>query len=160
MTSSGYWPCLVVVCMWRSFFNQNGLTYYHLPCLLLFEDCRSAILDCGIQDVFLQWGLQVGQWGSSQAAFPWPKTLLKAYIEMAKARGIRVVADEIMCGLGRHGQGSFWRVKDDRTRFRGTIKLRWRQETCVERFGCALAMGRKLLLVQIATSAFLSFMVC
>ena len=52
------------------------------------------------------------QWGSSQAAFPWPKSLLKAYIEMAQARGIRVVADEIMCGLGRHGQGSLFISKD------------------------------------------------
>ena len=52
------------------------------------------------------------QWGSSQVAFPWPKTLLKTYVEMTKARGIRVVADEIMCGLGRHGQGSLFISKD------------------------------------------------
>jgi adenosylmethionine-8-amino-7-oxononanoate aminotransferase len=52
------------------------------------------------------------QWGSSQAAFPWPKTLLKKYVSMAKARDIRVVADEIMCGLGRHGQGSVFASKD------------------------------------------------
>jgi adenosylmethionine-8-amino-7-oxononanoate aminotransferase len=48
------------------------------------------------------------QWGSSQVAYPWPKTLLQKYVAMAKARGIRVVADEIMCGLGRHGQGSIF----------------------------------------------------
>jgi len=43
------------------------------------------------------------QWGSSVAAMPWPPALLRAYIQSAKARGIAVVADEIMCGLGRHG---------------------------------------------------------
>ena len=48
------------------------------------------------------------QWGSSQAAFPWPKELLKKYISMAQERGIRVLADEIMCGLGRHGHGTMF----------------------------------------------------
>lgn len=48
------------------------------------------------------------QWGSSQAAFPWPKALLKTYVKMAQDRGIRVVADEIMCGLGRHGHGTMF----------------------------------------------------
>eukprot|EP00729_Bicosta_minor_P018341 gene18341-35533_t len=45
------------------------------------------------------------QWGSSLAALPWPPALLREYISRAKERGILVVADEIMCGLGRHGQG-------------------------------------------------------
>lgn len=48
------------------------------------------------------------QWGSSQAALPWPKSLLKRYIAMAKHHGIRVLADEIMCGLGRHGKGTLF----------------------------------------------------
>ena len=48
------------------------------------------------------------QWGSAQAAFPWPKNLLKQYVRMAQARGIRVLADEITCGLGRHGQGTLF----------------------------------------------------
>ena len=48
------------------------------------------------------------QWGSSQAGLPWPKSLLKKFMEMAKAVGIGVVADEIMCGLGRHGQGALF----------------------------------------------------
>jgi len=43
------------------------------------------------------------QWGSSVAAMPWPPALLQAYIAEAKSRGIAVVSDEIMCGLGRHG---------------------------------------------------------
>ena len=43
------------------------------------------------------------QWGSSVAAMPWPPELLREYIRTAKARGIAVIADEIMCGLGRHG---------------------------------------------------------
>jgi adenosylmethionine-8-amino-7-oxononanoate aminotransferase len=52
------------------------------------------------------------QWGSSQAGFPWPKSLLKQYIEMARGRGIKIVTDEIMCGLGRHGNGSLFVSKD------------------------------------------------
>ena len=44
------------------------------------------------------------QWGSSVAAMPWPPALLRAYVKTAQARGIPVVADEIMCGLGRHGE--------------------------------------------------------
>lgn len=48
------------------------------------------------------------QWGSSQAAYPWPSSLLKSYVALAKARGIYVVCDEIMCGLGRHGMGSLF----------------------------------------------------
>ena len=43
------------------------------------------------------------QWGSSVAAMPWPPALIQAYIAEAKSRGIAVVCDEIMCGLGRHG---------------------------------------------------------
>lgn len=48
------------------------------------------------------------QWGSSQAGFPWPKQLLKSYINTAKERGIKVVCDEIMCGMGRHGLGTLF----------------------------------------------------
>ena len=43
------------------------------------------------------------QWGSSVAGMPWPPALLREYIAAAKRRGIAVVCDEIMCGLGRHG---------------------------------------------------------
>jgi adenosylmethionine-8-amino-7-oxononanoate aminotransferase len=48
------------------------------------------------------------QWGSSQVGLPWPRDLLKAYITKAQDRGILVLADEIMCGLGRHGQGTLF----------------------------------------------------
>lgn len=48
------------------------------------------------------------QWGSSQAAFPWPEKILKNCIRNARDAGIRVVCDEIMCGLGRHGQGTLF----------------------------------------------------
>lgn len=48
------------------------------------------------------------QWGSSQVALPWPESLAKKYVKMAQERGILVLADEIMCGLGRHGKGSLF----------------------------------------------------
>eukprot|EP00966_Prymnesium_polylepis_P156339 3612023-Prymnesium_polylepis.1 len=45
------------------------------------------------------------QWGSSCAAATWPKPLLLEFIAMARRAGALVVSDEVMCGLGRHGQG-------------------------------------------------------
>ena len=62
------------------------------------------------------------QWGSSQAALPWPRDLLTSYIKMAKAHGIRVLCDEIMCGLGRHGHGTLfvseaWELDPDAVTF-------------------------------------------
>ena len=44
------------------------------------------------------------QWGSSVASTPWPPQLLRAYVTEAKRRGLAVICDEVMCGLGRHGQ--------------------------------------------------------
>lgn len=86
------------------------------------------------------------QWGSSQAAYPWPKGLLKTYFSMAKAYGIRIIADEIMCGQGRHGQGSLfvssdWELDPDAITFgksigggvypiSGAILKRGRQALC------------------------------
>ena len=46
------------------------------------------------------------QWGSSNVAQPWNRALLQRYVQAAQSRGILVLADEIMCGLGRHGQGT------------------------------------------------------
>lgn len=48
------------------------------------------------------------QWGSSQTGMPWPKSLVKAYITLAKEYDIKVLCDEIMCGLGRHGHGTLF----------------------------------------------------
>lgn len=48
------------------------------------------------------------QWGSMQCALPWPKELLQKYVKMAQARGIKVISDEIMCGIGRHGMGTMF----------------------------------------------------
>eukprot|EP00977_Amphora_coffeiformis_P015732 scaffold4707_cov164-Amphora_coffeaeformis.AAC.6 len=48
------------------------------------------------------------QWGSSQAGLPWPKDLLCHFIAQSKAYGIKVICDEIMCGLGRHGKGTLF----------------------------------------------------
>lgn len=62
------------------------------------------------------------QWGSSQVALPWPEGLAKKYVKMAQERGILVLADEIMCGLGRHGKGSLflseaWELDPDAVTF-------------------------------------------
>ena len=54
------------------------------------------------------------QWGSSVAAMPWPKELLKEYIKRARNKGILVCCDEIMCGLGRHGQGPAMFLSDSK----------------------------------------------
>jgi len=45
------------------------------------------------------------QWGSSNVSKPWPPTLLRRFTQLAHEQGILVLCDEIMCGLGRHGQG-------------------------------------------------------
>lgn len=62
------------------------------------------------------------QWGSSQVALSWPEGLAKKYIKMAQERGILVLADEIMCGLGRHGKGTLflseaWQLDPDAVTF-------------------------------------------
>ena len=71
-----------------------------------YMDSYDAFLDAHAHEVGVM--LFEPQWGSSQAAYPWPKKLLKTCIQKAKARGIRVVCDEIMCGLGRHGLGTIF----------------------------------------------------
>ena len=48
------------------------------------------------------------QWGSSQCGLPWPPAVLHHLVARAKAHGIMVCADEIMCGLGRHGLGTLF----------------------------------------------------
>lgn len=45
------------------------------------------------------------QWGSAALGQPWPADALRRFVHRARARGILVCADEIMCGMGRHGQG-------------------------------------------------------
>lgn len=69
------------------------------------------------------------QWGSSQTAYPWPKTLLKRYIELAKSRNIKVICDEIMCGLGRHGHGTLF------------LSEAWGLDPDAVTFGKAIAAG-------------------
>jgi adenosylmethionine-8-amino-7-oxononanoate aminotransferase len=85
------------------------------------------------------------QWGSSQAALPWPKTLVLKYIQLSKSRGIKVVCDEIMCGLGRHGHGTFfaseaWDLDPDAVTFGKAIA-----GGCFQLSGAVLKTGRDLL---------------
>lgn len=72
---------------------------FHARCSREF----AAFLDAHAADVAVLF--VEPQWGSSAAAQPWPRALLAEYVAAAKARGILVCADEIMCGLGRHGEG-------------------------------------------------------
>lgn len=44
------------------------------------------------------------QWGSSNGGRVWPRAVLKVVVNRAQKVGILVLSDEIMCGLGRHGQ--------------------------------------------------------
>jgi len=69
------------------------------------------------------------QSGSSLAGYPWPPALLKKYIELAHENSIYVVADEIMCGLGRHGQGDLFLSKS------------WRLDVDAVTFGKSIAGG-------------------
>lgn len=85
------------------------------------------------------------QWGSSQAGLPWPKNLLKQYISLAKSRGIMVVCDEIMCGLGRHGHGTLfvseaWDLDPDAITFGKAIA-----GGCFQLSGAVLKTGRDAL---------------
>ena len=79
-----------------------------------------AFLDCKAEDLAVL--LVEPQWGSSVAATPWPPALLREVVRRAQARGVLVVADEIMCGLGRHGQGTTflseaWDIRPDAVTF-------------------------------------------
>ena len=71
-----------------------------------------AFLDDNAHDIGVL--LVEPQWGSSVAAQPWPADLIREYIERAQSRGILVCCDEIMCGLGRHGQGPGLFLSDHR----------------------------------------------
>lgn len=81
-----------------------------------------------LHDFLFKFGSEIGvmlmepQWGSSVAALPWPQTLLKKYIQAAQGHGIKVICDEIMCGLGRHGKGTLfvseaWELNPDAVTF-------------------------------------------
>lgn len=71
-----------------------------------YMDSFEAFLDSHAHELGVM--LFEPQWGSSQAAYPWPSKILKSCIAKTQAHGIRVVCDEIMCGLGRHGQGNIF----------------------------------------------------
>lgn len=69
------------------------------------------------------------QWGSSQAAFPWEPLVLRTVVDLARSRGVLVLADEIMCGLGRHGHGSMF------------LSEAWGLQVDAVTFGKAVAAG-------------------
>ena len=66
------------------------------------------------------------QWGSAALGEPWPRDVLSRFVRKARSRGILVCADEIMCGVGRHGQGRMfltdaWGVEVDALTFGKSI---------------------------------------
>jgi len=71
--------------------------------------------------------------------------LLKKYISMARERGIKIICDEIMCGLGRHGKGTLfvseaWDLDPDCVTFGKSIAT-----GLFPMSGAILKKGRKLL---------------
>jgi len=99
--------------------SSFGQVRYPVPSLLSARDggpgeCPEAFearACAAIDDWLGRHGDSVGvlllepQWGSSQCAMPWPPSVLLHLARGAKECGIKVCADEIMCGLGRHGLG-------------------------------------------------------
>ena len=69
------------------------------------------------------------QWGSSVAAYPWPPHLLHGVITLAHRYGVLILADEIMCGLGRHGLGCLF------------LSEAWGLDVDAVTFGKAVAAG-------------------
>jgi len=62
------------------------------------------------------------QWGSSNLGRVWPKELLQEAMRRSRERGIYLLCDEIMCGLGRHGLGTLfmsdaWHLDPDAVTF-------------------------------------------
>ena len=52
------------------------------------------------------------QSGSSAACQCWNPSLLREFVVAAQSMGIRAIGDEVMCGVGRHGQGEKIFVSD------------------------------------------------
>ena len=86
----------------RDMLPNETLPEFHERILAKFE---AFLLDHGDEIAVM---LVEPQWGSSLAAQPWPVDLLREVIQLAQARSIYVVCDEIMCGLGRHGHGTLF----------------------------------------------------
>eukprot|EP00927_Polykrikos_kofoidii_P044302 TRINITY_DN38302_c0_g1_i1.p1 TRINITY_DN38302_c0_g1~~TRINITY_DN38302_c0_g1_i1.p1 ORF type:complete len:504 (+),score=79.46 TRINITY_DN38302_c0_g1_i1:63-1514(+) len=66
------------------------------------------------------------QWGSTFAGRPWPKKTLQEAVRRARSKHVSVLCDEIMCGLGRHGQGTLflsdaWELQPDAVTFGKSI---------------------------------------
>jgi len=78
-------------------YSSETLPSFHARCHAEFVDFLSANSNVGVL-------LVEPQSGSSCIAQPWDKELLVRYISTAKEHGVLVLADEIMCGLTRHGQ--------------------------------------------------------
>lgn len=80
------------------------------------------------ETIFNEWHSQCGndvgvlliepQSGSSLCGRPWNAEALRRVARAAREKNIMVCSDEVMCGMGRHGQGglflsSAWRVETD-----------------------------------------------
>lgn len=116
-------------------------------------------------DAFLQEnGKDVGvilfepQWGSSACGLPWPKEVLQKAVRKAKEYGIYVLCDEIMCGLGRHGQGTLflsraWDLEPDAVTFGKAIACGFPMSGCLVQRGGNILHRAELALLQSHTYA-------
>lgn len=89
------------------------------------------------------------QWGSTAAGMPWPKELLREVVRRARSKGILVLCDEIMCGLGRHGEGTLflsqaWGLEPDAVTFGKAVAAGFPLSGCAVRSGRDVLSGSKL----------------
>lgn len=112
--------------------RENQITY---PVPVQFSN-QAVVSSDVFRESFDQWLDQNGdeiavmlvepQWGSSVAAQPWDPDDLRYVVKQAQDRGIYVCADEIMCGLFRHGKRNMflsdaWNVDPDAVTFGKSI---------------------------------------
>lgn len=97
------------------------------------------------------------QWGGSFAARPWPKKALQEVVALCHSRGILILCDEVLCGLGRHGQGTLflskaWGLEPDAAVFGKAVSggggypmagclIKKGAKALAQKTGCILAQG-------------------
>ncbi|CAK9096373.1 Acetylornithine aminotransferase (ACOAT) [Durusdinium trenchii] len=118
--------------LWPNAPRTTGQVSYPLPPLSGEKECEEYLRKF---DAFLAEHPDIGifvfepQWGSSRLARAWPPQLLKEVIARCQRSGAYVLCDEVMCGLGRHGEGTLF------------LSQAWALEPDAVTFGKSLASG-------------------